>query len=68
MMQLSNVSSPSDDPAAVVTLPRYAVNLAQRILQLLRNDGGLDHLTIQVIWIDDALYLIAPGGRLEKLG
>ena len=49
-------------------MPRYAVNLAQRILQLLRNDGGVEWLTVQVVWIDDALYLIAPGGKLEKLG
>ena len=67
-MQQSSVSLPSDDPAVVVTLPRYAVNLAQRILQLLRNDGGVEWLTVQVVWIDDALYLIAPGGKLEKLG
>ncbi len=66
-MQLSDELS-TPDPAAVVTLPRYAVNLAQRILQLLRNDGGVEWLTVQVVWIDDALYLIAPGGRLEKLG
>ena len=67
-MQQSSVLLPSDDPAAVVTLPRYAVNLAQRILQLLRSDGGMEWLTVQVVWIDDALYLIAPGGKLEKLG
>lgn len=67
-MQQSALSSTSDDPSAVVNLPRYAVNLAQRILQLLSEGGGASFLSVQVIRIDGVLYLIAPGGKLEKLG
>lgn len=60
--------SSDNDLAPVVTLPRYAVNLAQRILQLLSDGGGATFLAVQVIRIDGVLYLIAPGGKLEKLG
>lgn len=64
-MQPLNVSSPSDDPAAVVTLPRPAINLALRVLQLL--SGAQYVVTLQVIRVDGVLYLI-NGDALERLG
>ena len=57
--------SSDNDPAAVVTLPRPAINLALRVLQLL--SGAQYVVTLQVIRVDGVLYLI-NGDALERLG
>lgn len=62
-MQQSDNSLPSENKPIV--LPRHAINLALRVLQLL---SGVESLTLHVIRIDGAWYLIGPGDKVEKLG
>jgi hypothetical protein len=51
-------------PDAVV-LPRHAINLALRVLQLL---SGADSLTLQVVKLGGTWYIVKPDGNVEKLG
>ena len=60
----SSAPSTDDNPATVV-LPRPAINLALRVLQLM---AGAQYLDVRVIRVDNTLYLLAPGGKLERLG
>jgi hypothetical protein len=62
-MQPLDESSPSD--AGAVVLPRHAINLALRVLQLL---SGADSLTLQVVKLGGTWYIVKPDGKVEKLG
>ena len=53
--------TPSDD---VVILPRYAINLARRVVQLL---AATDVLHVQIIRMGETWYIVGPGGKLERL-
>ncbi len=65
-MPQSAAPSPSDDiEAPTVVLPRPAINLALRVLQLM---AGAQYLELRVVRIDGTMYLLAPGGKLERLG
>jgi hypothetical protein len=62
-MQLLDESSPSD--AGAVVLPRYLINLALRVLQLL---PGADSLTLHLVKVGAYWYIVKPDGKVEKLG
>ena len=59
-MQQSENSS--DD--SVTVLPRYAINLARRMVQLL---SGVDAISVQLFRVDGTWYIVGPGGKLERL-
>lgn len=61
-MQLSTESSPADPEP--VMLPRYAINMARRVVQLLALG---DSLTLCIIRVDGNCYLVIPGGKPERL-
>ncbi len=48
-----------------MVLPRPAINLALRVLQLM---SGVQYLELRVINIGGVWHLLGPGGKLEKLG
>lgn len=52
----------SDD--STIVLPRYAINLARRMVQLL---SGVDVINVQLIRLNEAWYIVGPGGKLERL-
>ena len=65
-MQQSSVLSTDDELLPrPLELPRPALNLALRVLQLM---AGMQHVAFQVVRIDNVWYLIVPGGGMEKLG
>lgn len=66
MPQSSAPSTDTDarDPAPMV-LPRPAINLALRALQLM---SGVQYLELRVVSINGVWHLLGPGGKLEKLG
>ena len=49
---------------STIVLPRYTINLARRMVQLL---AGVDAISVQLIGLGDAWYLVGPGGKLERL-
>ena len=63
-MQPLNAVLPDTDPAPLI-LPRPALNLALRVLQLM---AGAQHLAFQVVTVDNVWYLVIPGGGMERLG
>jgi len=52
----------SDDNVTV--LPRYAINLARRMVQLM---AGVDVIGVQLIRLNETWYIVGPGGKLERL-
>ena len=65
-MQPSDACLIEDElPPRPLELPRPALNLALRVLQLM---AGMQHVTLQIVRIDNTWYLIAPGGSMERLG
>jgi hypothetical protein len=60
MQQFDN-SSASD---GTIVLPRYAINMARRVMQLM---STADTVHIQVIRLNDLLYLVLPDNTLERL-
>ena len=52
----------SDD--STIVLPRYAINLARRMVQLL---SGVDVINVQLIRLNETWYIVGPGGKLERL-
>ena len=60
-MQQSDNSSASD---GTIVLPRYAINMARRVMQLL---SATDVLSVTFVRVGDAWYIAGPGGKLERL-
>ena len=63
--------TPSTPPAppSPDALPRRALNLARRMLDIERKTGGRAQVTIVLTMIDgDWLLMIARPGELERLG
>lgn len=63
-MPQSSAPLTDNDPAPMV-LPRPAINLALRVLQLM---SGVQYLELRVININGVWHLLGPGGKLERLG
>ena len=59
-MQQSDNYSASD----TIVLPRYAINMARRVMQLL---SATDVLSVTFVRVGDAWYIAGPGGKLERL-
>lgn len=59
----TQVVKPADGRTA--SLPKPAINLAQRLTQMANDDGAI---SVQVIIIDGAWHLILPAGHTERLG
>ena len=65
-MPQSSASLTSDKPeATVIDLPRPAINLALRVLQLM---SAAQYVELRVIKINGAWHLLSPGGVWERLG
>ena len=65
-MPQSSANSTADKPdSTVIDLPRPAINLALRVLQLM---SGAQYVELRVIKINGAWHLLSPGGKLERLG
>ena len=60
MQQFDN-SSASD---GTIVLPRYAINMARRVMQLM---STVDVLEVHIIRAGDAWYIVGPTGKLERL-
>ena len=61
-------AAPLTDPppdTTTMVLPRPAINLALRALQLM---AGVQYLELRVINIGGVWHLLGPGGKLERLG
>ena len=63
-MPQSSAPLTDNDPAPMV-LPRPAINLALRVLQLM---AGVQYVELRVINIAGAWHLLGPDGKLERLG
>ena len=55
----------TDNEPAQIVLPRPAINLALRVLQLM---SGAQYVELRLVKVDDVLYLLGAGGKLERLG
>ena len=65
-MQPSDACLIDDElPPRPLELPRPALNLALRVLQLM---AGMQHAAFQIVKVENVWYLIVPGGGMEKLG
>ena len=60
MQQFDN-SSASD---GTIVLPRYAINMARRVMQLM---STVDMLEFPIIRAGDVWYIVGPTGKLERL-
>ena len=60
-MQQLEPSSVSDD---VIMLPRHVINMARRVMQLM---ATVDSLELHIIRAGGVWYIVAPGGKLERL-
>ena len=56
----SNEQSASD----TIVLPRYAINMARRVMQLM---STVDMLEFHIIRAGDVWYIVGPTGKLERL-
>lgn len=65
MVESKEFSTSEDEP---VILPRYAINLALRMIQLLSSAEGAALLSLKLVRLDGVLYLVGAGGKLERLG
>lgn len=63
-MPQSSAPLTDNDPAPMV-LPRPAINLALRVLQLM---SGVQYVELRLVKVDGVLYLLGAGGKLERLG
>ena len=60
MQQFDN-SSASD---GTIVLPRYAINMARRVMQLM---STVDVLEVHIIRAGDVWYIVGSTGKLERL-
>lgn len=59
----SNGQSTSDDDD-VIHLPRYAINMARRVMTLM---ATADIVGVTFVRVGDTWYIAGPGGKLERL-
>ena len=45
-------------------LPRHVINMARRVMQLM---ATVDSLELHIIRAGGVWYIVAPGGKLERL-